>query len=141
MGDLTRNFSRKEFTCPCCGDDRISPSLVRQLQDARDYACLKAGRTVRFRIASGVRCRKHNAAVGGKKDSAHIPKKIKILSGDLIASHAADLAAASSPNRYYILYGLMMAGFDRIGVDRTYIHADDDVTRPAQVVWHYYPKK
>ena len=67
MGDLSRNFSRKEFTCPCgCGSSDVEPLLVATLQRLRDAA----GKPIT--INSGVRCKKHNAQVGGVADSQHL---------------------------------------------------------------------
>lgn len=31
-----------------------------------------------------------------------------------------------------------MAGFNRIGVGKTYIHADNDNSLAQNVIWHYY---
>ena len=33
MGDLTRNFSRSEFACPCCGRADVDMRLVEALQE------------------------------------------------------------------------------------------------------------
>lgn len=66
MGDMTKNFSRKEFACPCCGKDNINNKLVDILQTIRDAA------GVPVTISSGVRCAKRNKAVGGVENSAHL---------------------------------------------------------------------
>jgi len=73
MGDITRNFSRKEFTCPCgCGSDFISILLVNRLQVIRDIV------NKRLNIHSGVRCWEHHVEIYkqlGKpppKDSFHL---------------------------------------------------------------------
>ena len=65
MGDLSKNFSRSEFTCPHCGEVEIDPLLVATLQRIRD----KAGPVV---VTSGYRCPVHNEAVGGVNNSQHI---------------------------------------------------------------------
>lgn len=66
MGDLSKNFSRKEFACHCgCGFDDISLELIAVLQQLRDYY----GKPVK--INSACRCEKHNAKVGGAKHSKH----------------------------------------------------------------------
>jgi len=59
MGDLTRNFSRSEFACPCCGRADVDMRLVEALQELRDLA------GVPVRVNSGFRCAKHNREVGG----------------------------------------------------------------------------
>lgn len=66
-GDITRNFSRSEFSCKCgCGHDRIDGAVVDICQRIRDAL----GEPVR--VNSGCRCPKHNKAVGGVADSYHV---------------------------------------------------------------------
>ncbi len=69
MGDLSRNFSRKEFACKgqgCCGHSApVSLVLVEGLQALRDLA------GVTLVVSSGFRCRTHNERVGGAADSQH----------------------------------------------------------------------
>jgi hypothetical protein len=36
-----------------------------------------------------------------------------------------------------IVRGLLDAGFTRIGIAKTFIHADDDAESPQQVMWLY----
>ena len=66
MGDLTKNFSRHEFACHCCGKVKIDMRLVEALQKLRDLA------GVPIKVVSGYRCPKHNAEVGGAKNSYHL---------------------------------------------------------------------
>lgn len=67
MGDLSENFSRREFACKDrCGRDFPHPDLVQVLQRARDAK----GRPLR--VVSGVRCQAHNRSVGGSPTSQHI---------------------------------------------------------------------
>ncbi len=77
MGDLSRNFSRSEFACRCCGKADIDPRLVDALQELRDLA------NAPIRVTSGYRCPEHNRAVGGAKQSRHL------------RGHAADIVIKS----------------------------------------------
>lgn len=68
MGDLTQNFSRHEFACKCgCGQDTVDWATLELLEVIR-----KAFGDRPITILSGNRCPKHNAAVGGAKDSQHL---------------------------------------------------------------------
>jgi len=67
MGDLSANFSRSEFQCKCgCKKFNITPALIKGLQELRDYLGMP------IIINSGTRCPKHNAAVGGTRNSYHL---------------------------------------------------------------------
>lgn len=78
MGDLSRNFSRSEFACKCCGRVEVDPRLVKALQELRD----QAGAPITVR--SGYRCPKHNEKVGGARKSQHMAgRAADIVIGDL----------------------------------------------------------
>lgn len=67
MGNLSKNFSRKEFTCQCgCGFDNVDLRLVKTLQVIRDAAQHP------IVIMSGCRCSSHNKIVGGVANSSHL---------------------------------------------------------------------
>lgn len=67
MGDISKNFNRKEFACKCgCGKDNIDPRVVNMCQTIRDAI------GVPIRISSGCRCEKHNKNVGGVANSYHV---------------------------------------------------------------------
>lgn len=78
MGDLTKNFSRSEFACKCgCGKADVKKELADACQKIRDDV------GVAVKVNSGERCAKHNAAVGGVKDSYHTQGKAADLSCSL----------------------------------------------------------
>lgn len=78
MAKLSKNFDSSEFACKCgCGYDTPDPELIRMLQAARDLY----GKPMI--ISSGCRCIKHNRAVGGAANSAHITGK----AAELIKAH------------------------------------------------------
>ena len=114
-------FKDGEFDCPCgCGlglKDFRSLSIGR-LKQAREIA------NVPFILNSAMRCRSHNNAVGGSENSAHL-------------RGAFDIKADNSKVRFTIVKALITAGFKRIGIGKTFIHADDDYTLPDDVIWLY----
>jgi len=112
-------FQPREFACNCCGVVKIDKTFLMKLDEARTIA------GVPFIITSGYRCPKHNAEVGGVKNSAHM------------AGLAADIACPDSTTRLHILRGLIKAGFRRIGIGENFIHADIDKSKPNRI-WHYY---
>lgn len=114
-----RYFKNEEFNCPCCNEHHIDFDTIDKLISARTYAGIP------FVINSGWRCEKHNAEVGGKDTSSHLYGK------------AIDIKAVGSRNRYLIIYGLIHAGFNRIGIAKTFIHADTDHNKDDKVVWLY----
>lgn len=125
MGDLTRNFSRKEFACKCgCGFDNISPKLVARLQEIRDYI------ENPIIISSGCRCEKHNKLQGGASASAHLK------------GFAADILCADNASRFELL-SLALKKFARIGINSGFIHVDIDRCpfNGAGIAWVYPNKK
>ena len=113
-------FKPEEFACTCgCGKREIDPDFLERLTVARRFA------DVPFIITSGVRCEEHNKAIGGVPSSSHI------------TGHAVDIKCTTSSHRWSILNGLLMAGFRRIGIAKTFIHVDDDPTKDARVIWTY----
>jgi len=119
---MMRHFTMDEFKCPCCGDVNMDPQFLTMLDRARGNAGTP------FYINSGFRCPKHNAEVGGKPDSAHL------------FGLAADIRCKGSRARFKILDGLLMAGFDRIGIANTFIHADNHKGKHPMVCWLYGDK-
>jgi uncharacterized protein YcbK (DUF882 family) len=116
VGDLSAHFSRSEFACHGTSHTShaaISPELVRRLEVLRS---LKGGRPLR--IVSGVRCSRHNAAVGGAPRSQHL------------YGQAADI-----PFGYATVAEAEAAGFTGIGNKGQWaVHVD---VRPSRARWHY----
>lgn len=115
-----RYFNREEFACKCgCGTNNVSDSLIARLDRARHIAGFP------LVVTSGVRCPEHNAKSGGVADSAHV------------SGLAADIACTSSAQRFKLMQALFLAGFDRIGVASSFVHADVDERKPQGVLWTY----
>lgn len=68
--ETIRYFQRREFRCPCprCGGYPVEPALA--LAQAADATRAEAGSPMV--ISSGVRCKAHNAEVGGVANSRHL---------------------------------------------------------------------
>lgn len=97
----------------------LQPSTCSKLSIARG----KSG--VPYVITRGFSTPEQNAALPeAVPDSAHL------------TGYAVDLACSDSQTRYAILAGLLAAGFNRIGIYSAHLHADDDPTKPPNVVWY-----
>ncbi len=115
------HFDISEFDSPDeVGSGRyMQSSTLQMLDDARSIAGIP------FKITSGFRTKSHNAYVGGKKGSSHL------------YGYAVDIAVGSSHQRATVLNALIKAGFRRIGIAKTFIHADNDPDKSQDVFWVY----
>ena len=113
-------FKYEKFTCKCgCGLNNMTESHMDRLIYARRYSgCF-------YVVRSGSRCAKHNKEEGGSDTSDH-------LTGD-----GTDIEALTSSIRWKIITGLMAAGFTRIGVGKTFVHAGTGPDNAKQVIWLY----
>lgn len=97
----------------------LQDSLCQMLSVARGKA------NVPFIITCGLRTSAQNAALAESvSDSSHL------------TGNAVDLACSDSQTRFAILKGLLDAGFTRIGVYSSHLHADNDATKPPCVIWY-----
>jgi hypothetical protein len=118
-----KHFQPDEFACKCgCGKGyaQMEPEFLDKLDRAREYA------STPFTLTSAFRCINHNITAGGKPDSAHR------------FGWGVDIKCIDSRFRFLIVNGLIRAGFDRIGIAPTFIHADCDPNKPEWVLWTYY---
>ena len=109
-------FKKQEFFCKCgCGlnIENIDQTLIYQLNLARKFA------GVPFVINSSIRCIKHNRRVGGSPTSSHLK------------GFAVDIRTKNKYVKKRVLFGLKQAGFCRIGIYKTFIHADNDPDKPC----------
>lgn len=83
-GDLTKNFSRREFVCKCpwgCGfgsrHEDIDLDLPEILQVVRNELCQMLNQEIKLVIQSGCRCNRWNVdpRVGGTPGSVHTKGK------------------------------------------------------------------
>ena len=104
------HFETHEFDCPNLPNSGINmdSSFLQMLNDARSIAGIP------FKITSGYRSVAHNKKIGGVQNSSHLIGK------------ACDISIKSGQERYIILNALIKAGFRRLGVAKSFIHADND---------------
>lgn len=117
MATITPKSKYKYFT-----DNEVvglKPELISMIDKARGIA------GVPFKINSGFRTPEQNKKAGGVKDSSHMSGK------------AVDIACTSDSNRHKIVTALLTVGFNRVGIAKTFIHADCDSTKSSNVIWLY----
>ena len=122
MGDLSAHFSAGEFVCRCghCnGTVDMQPGFIAKLEEARVLS------NVPYSITSGYRCPEHPETL--KRPTSSHPKGL-----------AADIHTPTSAQRYAVLYGLIRAGFVRLGIGNAFIHVDLDEAKAPRVCWDYY---
>ena len=114
-------FNINEFDSPDVigSGEKMNKEFLNMLDLARELA------DTPFKITSGVRSEAHNKKVGGVSNSSHI------------LGYAADVACNDSVSRYKIITALLKAGFDRIGIAKTFIHVDNDPDKATGVIWTY----
>lgn len=124
MGDLTKDFSKEEFECPCCGEAQINEVLLAALQDLRD----SVGRPIR--VNSGYRCQAYNRRIGGSPGSQHM------------TGRAADIVIRGLTPLQMAEWADMIPGFRNggIGIYPAHIHVD---VREVKARWwgHYATTK
>lgn len=117
-------FVPAEFECKCgCGLNNIDPKLVQTLDLIREHTGPPPG--MPLVINSGCRCPAHNAAQGGSATSSHL------------TGHAVDIRALSNATRFKIVASALLHGINRIGIGKTFIHLDNDTSKPPNVFWLY----
>ena len=118
---MMKHFNKSEFDSPDLpgSGQLMNEQFLYKLDDARGIA------KVPFIITSGFRTVKHNDRIGGVDSSAHT------------SGRAVDIACRDSRSRWLIIDALIKCGFNRIGIADTFIHVDDDPTKPENVIWTY----
>jgi hypothetical protein len=118
--DGIKYFKPEEFACKCgCGAKNIDHNLVIILEKIREHY----GKPVR--INSGVRCKTHNARVGGATNSQHLDTYAK----------AADIGTISgtTPRAMAAYAETLMPNTGGIGIYSWGIHLD---TRKTKARWN-----
>ena len=114
------HFDIQEFDDPTLQNSGINmdATFLQMLDNARGIAGIS------FVINSGYRSKERNELVGGVSNSSHLVGK------------AADIKVGSGNQRYIIINALIQAGFRRLGIAKTFIHCDNDDSKPNSV-WTY----
>lgn len=115
-------FKESEFRAcsPRCSLQDMKQGTMDRLDAARELAGIP------FVLTSAFRTSKYDKEKGRTGNGAHTK------------GYAVDIRCNTSENRMRIVRALLDAGFTRIGLGETYIHADDDPTLTQNVMWHYY---
>lgn len=118
------------------------PLIIGVGDDLMAMLDMARGRSgIPYTLTCGLRTPDKNAGLKGAVcDSAHLPDAMGFC-------HAVDLACPDDHSLFCIVFGLLMAGFRRIGIYVTrcdsdpmkliprHIHVDDDMTKPLDVIW------
>ncbi len=122
MIEVSENFTYDELICHCgkCKEYHVLRiELIDKLESARGFY----GKPMN--INSWCRCTEHNKKVGGVDSSAHV------------GGWAVDIAVESGRDKFWLFNSLFRAGFSRIGIAKTFIHADCDPSKVKEVIWTY----
>jgi len=125
LGDLSTNFWKHEFRCPCKKCRRKKVLVDDLLLFKLEMVRIECGNRPMI-INSGNRCPEENKRVGGHPDSAHIPRpKGKAIDGKTKGVKPIDIGLAAEK-----------VGGLRIGIAKTYCHLDTKPPSPSRF-WIY----
>lgn len=130
MDNLTRVFHKyfelSEFDSPDIPGSGMfmNPDFLNKLARARDIAA------VPFTINSGYRTLAYNRGLIARGIPAS-PNSSHIL------GIAVDISCRTDRMRSAIVSALLLVGFTRIGIGKTFIHVDSDANKTQDVIWMY----
>lgn len=113
-------FKLSEFDSPDIkgSAENMQKDFLEKIDLARSYA------NIPFKINSGFRTVARNQRAGGSVNSSHLK------------GVACDIHCTDSKSRLIMVNALLNAGFRRIGIANTFIHADLDKQKP-HAIWLY----
>lgn len=116
-----KHFSQRDFIrcTPSCNITDMNLETLEKLDHAREMAGIP------FILSSAYRTVKHEKTQGRPGTSSHT------------IGRAVDIICETTSQRYKMLFALLQAGFTRIGIAETFIHADDDPSKPLHITWLY----
>lgn len=117
----SRHFTEKEFQrcIPSCSLQDMKQSTMNRFDTARDLAGIPLVINCAYRSSEWDRSK------GRSGTGAHT------------TGRAIDIRCNTDRNRFLIIDALIKAGFTRIGIAKTFIHADDSPTHSQQITWLY----
>lgn len=117
----SKYFKEEEFNrcSPSCSLQDMKQTTISKLDTAREIAGIP------FFLSSAFRSSEHDRVKGRSGTGAHT------------LGRAVDIRCNTSKNRFLIVKALLKAGFKRVGVANTFIHADDSETHDQEVLWLY----
>ena len=115
----SKHFSESEFKR--CTPSSSLQDMNQQTIDRFDKARYIAG--IPFVINCAFRSSAWDKAKGRSGTGAHT------------LGRAIDIRCNADRNRFLIIDALLKSGFTRIGIAKTYIHADDSSGHSQQVAW------
>lgn len=118
----SKHFSESEFKrCdPPCSLQDMSQALMDKLDSAREAACIPFVLNCAYRSVSW------DKSKGRSGNSAHT------------RGLAVDIRCNTSANRFKIVAALLSVGFNRIGIGKSFVHADVDSSLAQDVMFDYY---
>ena len=117
----SRHFTEKEFNkCnPSCSLQDMNQGTIDKMDIVRGVAGMPIS------INSAYRSPEHDRSKGRSGTGAHAEGK------------GIDFKCTNSSDRFKIVEACLAAGFTRIGISSTFIHADDSNTHVQRVIWTY----
>ena len=121
-------FDYKEFDCKCGNCTAKGYGMQKTTLAMIDAAAVhdqKQHGYMPWVVRSGMRCWPHNKVEGGSDTSSH-PE-----------GYAVDIATNGSRQRSRVVTAMLAAGFTRIGIGKSFVHADNDINKATNVMWRY----
>jgi len=118
---MYKYFSQNDFTNahPACKIENMDSEFMLKLDRARENA------GVPFIVNSAYRSEDYERGMGRDGTSSHTK------------GLAIDIKAETSGTKFKIVKSLILEGFTRIGVAKTFIHVDNDFNKDQEVLWPY----
>ena len=117
----SKYFKEEEF-CRCypsCSLQDMKQTTMNKLDTAREIAGIS------FVLTSAYRSPEHDRSRERSGTGAHT------------LGRAIDIRCNTSGDRFLIVDALLKAGFKRVGIARTFVHADDSGVHDQEIIWLY----